>query len=89
MATRNSSSPKPMGTAQGDPGEAGTLPGPDAGIRDTSSATQLKIRLRGTESGGTVPRSKGKSPHVCPVPSGASAHICSGGCLEEVGPPVP
>ncbi|NIG60624.1 actin-like protein 7B [Pontoporia blainvillei] len=33
-----------MGTAQGDPGEASTLPGPEAGIRDTSSSTQLKMK---------------------------------------------
>ncbi|ELK24568.1 PREDICTED: actin-like protein 7B [Myotis davidii] len=44
MATRNSSSPMPMGTAQGDPGEAGTLSAPDTGIRDRSSATQLKTK---------------------------------------------
>ncbi|TKC33520.1 hypothetical protein EI555_011820, partial [Monodon monoceros] len=44
METRNSPSPKTMGTAQGDPGEAGTLPGPEAGIRDTSSSTQLKMK---------------------------------------------
>ncbi|XP_003463824.1 actin-like protein 7B [Cavia porcellus] len=35
MATKNSPSPTPMGTAQGDPGQVGTLPGPDAGIRNT------------------------------------------------------
>ncbi|XP_036290166.1 actin-like protein 7B [Pipistrellus kuhlii] len=44
MATKNSSSPMPAGTAQGDPGEAGTLSGPEAGIRDRSSATQLKAK---------------------------------------------
>ncbi|KAM6183549.1 actin-like protein 7B [Erethizon dorsatum] len=40
MATKNSPSPAPMGTVQGDPGEVGTLPGPDAGIRNTVSTTQ-------------------------------------------------
>ncbi|EFB20765.1 hypothetical protein PANDA_004559, partial [Ailuropoda melanoleuca] len=44
MATRSSPSPMPLGMAQGDPGEAGTLPGPDAGIRDACSATQLKMK---------------------------------------------
>ncbi|KAL2781878.1 actin-like protein 7B [Daubentonia madagascariensis] len=44
MATRNSPSLMPLGTAQGDLGEAGTLPGPDAGIRDTGSATQLRMK---------------------------------------------
>ncbi|XP_073907415.1 actin-like protein 7B [Castor canadensis] len=44
MATRNNPSPMPLGTAQGDPGEAGTLPGPEAGIRDTGSTTQLKTK---------------------------------------------
>ncbi|XP_014689986.1 actin-like protein 7B [Equus asinus] len=44
MATRNCSSPMPMGTAQGDPGEMGTLPSPDVGILDTGSATQLKMK---------------------------------------------
>ncbi|XP_003785258.1 actin-like protein 7B [Otolemur garnettii] len=44
MATRNSPNLMPLGTAQGDPGEAGTLSGPDASIRDTGSATQLKMK---------------------------------------------
>ncbi|XP_062938683.1 actin-like protein 7B [Cynocephalus volans] len=44
MATRNNPSPMPMGTAQGDPGEAGTLTGPDAGIRDTHLSPQLKMK---------------------------------------------
>ncbi|EAW59025.1 actin like 7B [Homo sapiens] len=44
MATRNS--PMPLGTAQGDPGEAGTRPGPDASLRDTGAATQLKMKPR-------------------------------------------
>ncbi|XP_054440909.1 actin-like protein 7B [Pteronotus mesoamericanus] len=44
MATRNSRSPVPIGTAQGDPGEAGKMSAPDAGIRDTGSATQLKMK---------------------------------------------
>ncbi|PNJ72608.1 actin-like protein 7B [Pongo pygmaeus] len=44
MATRNS--PMPLGTAQGDPGEAGTRPGPDAGLQDTGAATQLKMKPR-------------------------------------------
>ncbi|XP_016069171.1 PREDICTED: actin-like protein 7B [Miniopterus natalensis] len=44
MATRNSQNPMPMGTARGDPGEAGTRSAPGAGIRDTSSATQLKMK---------------------------------------------
>nr|XP_004657043.1 actin-like protein 7B [Jaculus jaculus] len=39
-ATKNSPGPMPMGTAQGDPGEAGTLS--EAGIWDTGSNTQLK-----------------------------------------------
>ncbi|XP_008852873.1 actin-like protein 7B [Nannospalax galili] len=43
MATK-SPSPMPMGTAQDDPGEAGTLPGPEAGIQDTGSTTQLKAK---------------------------------------------
>ncbi|KAM9206653.1 actin-like protein 7B [Dugong dugon] len=42
MATRNS--PSPMGAAQGDPGEAGALPGSDTSIRDTGSAAQLKVK---------------------------------------------
>nr|XP_012294441.1 actin-like protein 7B [Aotus nancymaae] len=46
MATRNSLSPMPLGTAQGDPGEAGMLPGPDAGLQDTDAATQLKMKPR-------------------------------------------
>ncbi|XP_002708171.1 actin-like protein 7B [Oryctolagus cuniculus] len=46
MATKSSPSPMPMGTAQGDPGEAGAVPGPDAGLRDTSSASQLKMKPR-------------------------------------------
>ncbi|XP_004848218.1 actin-like protein 7B [Heterocephalus glaber] len=40
MATKNSPSPTPMGTAQGDPGVVGTLPGPDADIRNTASTTE-------------------------------------------------
>ncbi|XP_037351051.2 actin-like protein 7B [Talpa occidentalis] len=44
MATRSNLSPMPMGTAQGDPGETGTLPGSDAGIRDAGLATQLKVK---------------------------------------------
>ncbi|XP_032020698.1 actin-like protein 7B [Hylobates moloch] len=44
METRNS--PMPLGTAQGDPGEAGTRPGPDAGLQDTGAATQLKTKPR-------------------------------------------
>ncbi|XP_005382818.1 PREDICTED: actin-like protein 7B [Chinchilla lanigera] len=39
MATKSNPSPAPMGTAQGDPGEVGTLPGPNAGIRNTVSTT--------------------------------------------------
>ncbi|XP_004638132.1 actin-like protein 7B [Octodon degus] len=43
MATKNS--PTPLGTAQGDPGDVGTLPGPDTGIRSTVSPTrQMKPR---------------------------------------------
>ncbi|XP_076988601.1 actin-like protein 7B [Tamandua tetradactyla] len=41
MATRNNPSPVPMGAAQGDPGEAGPLPGPAAG-----SAAQLKPKAK-------------------------------------------
>ncbi|XP_008142996.1 actin-like protein 7B [Eptesicus fuscus] len=44
MTTRNSLSSMPTGTAHGDTGEAGTLSAPDAGIRDTGSATQLKMK---------------------------------------------
>ncbi|KAK2120077.1 Actin-like protein 7B [Saguinus oedipus] len=36
----------PLGRAQGDPGEAGTLPDPDAGLQDTGAATQLKMKPR-------------------------------------------
>ncbi|XP_040819360.1 actin-like protein 7B [Ochotona curzoniae] len=46
MATKSGPSPKPMGAAQGDPGEAGTLPSPDAGLRDAGSAAQLKLKPR-------------------------------------------
>ncbi|XP_066110776.1 actin-like protein 7B [Saccopteryx bilineata] len=42
MAKRNSQSPMPMGTTQGDAGEAGTLSAPDASTGDPGSATQLK-----------------------------------------------
>ncbi|KAM7092083.1 actin-like protein 7B [Molossus nigricans] len=44
MATRSSSNPMPMGAAQGDPGEPGPQSAPDAGIRDSGSATQLKAK---------------------------------------------
>uniref|UniRef100_A0A8C9URM2 Actin like 7B n=1 Tax=Spermophilus dauricus TaxID=99837 RepID=A0A8C9URM2_SPEDA len=44
MATKNNPSPMPMGTAQGDPGEAGTLPDPDASIPDSGSTAQLKMK---------------------------------------------
>ncbi|XP_016078686.1 PREDICTED: actin-like protein 7B [Miniopterus natalensis] len=44
MAMKNSLSPMPTGTAHGDAGEAGTLSAPAAGMRDTSSATQLKMK---------------------------------------------
>ncbi|XP_010363902.2 actin-like protein 7B [Rhinopithecus roxellana] len=44
METRNS--PMALGTAQGDPREAGTRPGSDAGLRDTGAATQLKMKPR-------------------------------------------
>ncbi|XP_006864752.1 PREDICTED: actin-like protein 7B [Chrysochloris asiatica] len=46
MATKNNPSPMPMGTAQGDPGEAGALSASDVSIRDTGSAMQLKVKPR-------------------------------------------
>ncbi|XP_024434860.2 actin-like protein 7B [Desmodus rotundus] len=44
MATRNCPSSTPVGTAQGDPGEAGTLSAPDVGTWDIGAATQPKVK---------------------------------------------
>ncbi|XP_038538304.1 actin-like protein 7B [Canis lupus familiaris] len=46
MAVRSSPSPAPLGAARGDPGEAGALPGPDAGLRGARAAAPLKAKAR-------------------------------------------
>lgn len=46
MGMRDNLSPVPMSMTQDDPGESGTLPGPNAGIQDTGSAAQLKLKPR-------------------------------------------